>query len=139
MVDRSTGLSHPSDKAHAVDTFRALRKGRYTWDPDVIHAWALANGWGNRGPEDLTKYEAPRDWRPHAWVHASGDRYEPSSPRKMKSRLAGTGAAPMPDQGLDVRSGNTMSRSDRFVFSCATLAPLRPEVTAAFLEAHRST
>lgn len=55
-VNLSTGLSHPSDKAHAVETFKVLKKAGHDWDPDDVHAWALANGWHNRGADDLRKY-----------------------------------------------------------------------------------
>jgi hypothetical protein len=58
MVNLSSGLLHPSDKAHAVDTFRILKKHRIDWDPDGLHAWALANGWTNSGADDLRKYAA---------------------------------------------------------------------------------
>jgi hypothetical protein len=57
-VNLGTGLSHPSDKAHAVETFRILRKGGHRWDSDEVHAWALAHGWETRGAADLRKYAA---------------------------------------------------------------------------------
>lgn len=44
-VNLSTGLSHPSDKAAAVDTFRALKRAGIGWDPAEIEPWAIANGW----------------------------------------------------------------------------------------------
>jgi len=57
-VNLSTGLTHPSDKARAVETFRVLRRGGHRWVPEEIQAWALGHGWRNRGAEDLRKYAA---------------------------------------------------------------------------------
>lgn len=55
-VNLSTGLVHPSDKAHAVETFKILLKGGHRWSPDGLQAWALAHGWDSRGAADLRKY-----------------------------------------------------------------------------------
>jgi hypothetical protein len=55
-VNLSSGLGHPSDKARAIDTFRALRKAGHSWNPDVVRAWALAHNWRNAGADDLRKY-----------------------------------------------------------------------------------
>lgn len=44
-VNLSTGLSHPSDRAAAIETFRALKKARISWEPAEIEAWAIDNGW----------------------------------------------------------------------------------------------
>jgi hypothetical protein len=52
-VNLSSGLSHPMDKARAVDTFRLLRKAKYSWDSDEIRIWALGHGWDNRGANEL--------------------------------------------------------------------------------------
>ncbi len=57
-VNLTTGLSHPSDKDHAVETFKVLKRAGHDWNPDDVHAWALANGWTNRGADDLRKYAA---------------------------------------------------------------------------------
>ena len=38
--------------------FRVLKKGGHHWNPDEVHAWALTNGWDNRGAGDLRKYAA---------------------------------------------------------------------------------
>lgn len=57
-VNLGTGLTHPSDKDHAIETFRALRKAGHLWNPDKLHAWALATGWTNDGADDLRKYAA---------------------------------------------------------------------------------
>jgi len=46
LVNLSTGLSHPSDKAAAVHTFQILRGAGETYSPDEVRAWAAANGWG---------------------------------------------------------------------------------------------
>lgn len=50
-VNLSTGLSHPSDREHAINVFRVLRGGRHFWDPAEIEAWALGNGWDLHGAE----------------------------------------------------------------------------------------
>jgi hypothetical protein len=57
-VNLSTGLSHPSDKARAVETFKILRKGGHRWTPSEVRAWALVHGWDNRGADDLERYAA---------------------------------------------------------------------------------
>lgn len=55
-VNLGTGLTHPSDRARAIETFRLLRKAGHSWSPDEIHAWALANGWRNGGATELRDY-----------------------------------------------------------------------------------
>ena len=57
-VNLGSGLTHPSDKASAIDTFRVLRKAGYSWDPDVVRAWAMAHGWYSHGADDLRRYAA---------------------------------------------------------------------------------
>jgi hypothetical protein len=46
LVNLSTGLGHPSDKAAAVRAFQILRGGGESYSPAEIRAWAAANGWG---------------------------------------------------------------------------------------------
>jgi hypothetical protein len=55
-VNLGTGLTHPSDKAHAVRMFEILRAGGHRWDPPEVRAWALTHGWDNRGADDLERY-----------------------------------------------------------------------------------
>ena len=43
VINQSTGISHPSDKARAVNTFRALVSHRIAYDPDEIRAWLVGN------------------------------------------------------------------------------------------------
>jgi hypothetical protein len=79
MVNLSSGLGHPSDKTAAVDTFRALQRGGHTWDPDSVHAWALANGWRNSGATDLRRI---------AEGVAAGRRFRTGSPMLRADILA---------------------------------------------------
>ena len=44
-VNLSTGLTHPSDRSHAVAIFKLLVSGGEKYDPDEIRAWAVKNGW----------------------------------------------------------------------------------------------
>jgi hypothetical protein len=44
-VNLSTGLSHPSDRSHAVAVFKLLVSGGERYDPDEVRAWATSNGW----------------------------------------------------------------------------------------------
>ena len=52
-VNLSTGLSHPSDKADAVELFRILFKNREEFDPTSIKAWALQHGWSTSGANQI--------------------------------------------------------------------------------------
>jgi hypothetical protein len=54
-VNMSTGLSHPSDRSAAVWTFRILRRGGYSFDPDELRAFALREGWITNGADDLMR------------------------------------------------------------------------------------
>lgn len=53
LVNLSTGLGHPSDKAAAVRTFQILRSGGEQYSPTEVGAWAAANGWGLAGASEL--------------------------------------------------------------------------------------
>lgn len=65
LVNLQTGLSHPSDKAAAVDLFRRLYKNQELYDPDSIRAWALRNGWTPDGADQLRSVsQAILDRRP---------------------------------------------------------------------------
>lgn len=44
-VNLSSGLGHPSDKAAAVQLFKALRAGGEPFDANHVRAWAARNGW----------------------------------------------------------------------------------------------
>lgn len=55
-VNLSSGLSHPSDKARAVQTFRVLHAAGHTWTKTEIHAWSLAHGWNAHGATELAHY-----------------------------------------------------------------------------------
>jgi hypothetical protein len=57
-VNLSTGLLHPMDKAAAVEAFRILNRGRHTWEPAEIEAWAMAHGWSLEGATHLKNVAA---------------------------------------------------------------------------------
>ncbi|KAB0636147.1 hypothetical protein WT67_08260 [Burkholderia stagnalis] len=52
-INVATGLLHSADKKAATATFKALRSGGHTIDPDEIKRWAWRSGWGQRGVNDL--------------------------------------------------------------------------------------
>ncbi|HVV53262.1 MAG TPA: hypothetical protein VHO06_26625 [Polyangia bacterium] len=45
MVNVSTGVSHPSDRALAIEIFRLLRGAGRSIDPASVRAWLLAQEW----------------------------------------------------------------------------------------------
>ena len=53
FVNRSTGLSHPSDKKHAKDVFSKLAVSSLKWAPEEIEKWAVRNGWRPDDASDL--------------------------------------------------------------------------------------
>lgn len=53
MVNLSTGITHPSDKRAAIDTFESLRDSGYRWVGEWIETWARALGWRPSGAKDL--------------------------------------------------------------------------------------
>lgn len=53
FANLGTGLAHPSDRAHAIETFRLLESGNHGWDPAEIERWALANGWDIESAREL--------------------------------------------------------------------------------------
>lgn len=61
-VNMGNNLAGSLDHRDAVAVLRTLKKGGYRLPPDVIYAWATANGWQARGAERLrtlaTKFEA---------------------------------------------------------------------------------
>jgi hypothetical protein len=57
-VNLSTGLSHSSDKAAAVEAFRILASARRRWEPAEIEAWALGNGWSGDAASELGQVAA---------------------------------------------------------------------------------
>lgn len=52
-VNLSTGLSHPLDKAKAIDLLRALKDNREAFEPDAIRAWAVRNNWRPKAADEL--------------------------------------------------------------------------------------
>jgi hypothetical protein len=52
LVNIGTGLSHPSDRSSAVNTFRILKANGEPYDPDEVRAWAASHGWS---AEDATE------------------------------------------------------------------------------------
>jgi hypothetical protein len=64
-VNLSTGLSHPSDKAAAVQAFRLLRDASERFDASEVQAWAVRNGWRPRHARELAELsQAILDRRP---------------------------------------------------------------------------
>lgn len=54
-VNLSSGLTHPSDKRAAIDTFETLRHFDYRWDDETLLAWAVANGWRYEDAHELVQ------------------------------------------------------------------------------------
>jgi hypothetical protein len=52
-VNLSTGLSHPLDRAKAIDLFRGLKDNREPFEPDAIRAWAVRNNWRPKAADEL--------------------------------------------------------------------------------------
>jgi len=52
-VNLHTGLTHPSDKASAVQIFKELLKHGIRYDSDLIRIWAMQNGWTPEGADQL--------------------------------------------------------------------------------------
>jgi len=54
-VNRSTGISHPSDKKATIDTFRILYENNESYDTDEIKSWLILKAdWEPNFAEDLT-------------------------------------------------------------------------------------
>jgi hypothetical protein len=53
IVNLSTGITHPSDKASAVQLFRILRTGGVPFRPEEVKAIAVQAGWEPRHARDL--------------------------------------------------------------------------------------
>jgi hypothetical protein len=53
VVNLSTGITHPSDEASAVQLFRILRTGRVPSRPEEVKAIAVHAGWEPRHDRDL--------------------------------------------------------------------------------------
>jgi hypothetical protein len=60
LVNRTAGLSHPSDKEHARRTFANLQSDGYKWDPTEIEKWAARNGWRAGDAQELAQLSAGR-------------------------------------------------------------------------------
>jgi hypothetical protein len=52
-INMSSGLSHPSDFDHALSILKYFRSRGIAYDPALIEAWALANGWTYRHAAEL--------------------------------------------------------------------------------------
>lgn len=44
VINVSTGISHPSDKASAMDVFKKLRNGGEAYSPEEVRAWLVQKG-----------------------------------------------------------------------------------------------
>ena len=55
-VNVSTGLSHPLDKASAIDLFRRLKAKGEHFDPEEVRAWLVAEGnWKPKDADDVAE------------------------------------------------------------------------------------
>lgn len=45
LVNIGTGLSHPSDRGAAINTFRILKANGEEYSPSEVRAWAAGHGW----------------------------------------------------------------------------------------------
>jgi len=55
-VNRSTGISHPSDKKATIDTFKILQKHNEQYDPIEIKSWLILKAdWEPKFAEDVAK------------------------------------------------------------------------------------
>jgi hypothetical protein len=54
-VKLSTGLGHPSDKASAVQMFKALKKANEVYSPDEIRGLAVRSGWRSKDARELSE------------------------------------------------------------------------------------
>lgn len=53
LVNLSNNLAGSADRRDAVAVLRTLKDGGYRFVPDLMYAWAITNGWENRGAERL--------------------------------------------------------------------------------------
>lgn len=58
MVNLTTGLSYPMVRPKAIWAFKMLRDAGYTWEPDEIRSWGLADGWRPSGAKDPAEVAA---------------------------------------------------------------------------------
>lgn len=55
-VNRSTGISHPSDKKATIDTFKILKKYKEHYDPIEIKSWLILKAdWEPKFADDVAK------------------------------------------------------------------------------------
>jgi hypothetical protein len=57
-VNLSTGLGHPDDRSAAIQALQILKRNRHQFQPDEVHAWAMANGWSADHARQLGEYAA---------------------------------------------------------------------------------
>jgi hypothetical protein len=63
-INRSTGIIHSLDKAHAIDTFRALKVAQIEVDPDEVRAWLIQQGFTPRHADDIAAVaSSPESYR----------------------------------------------------------------------------
>lgn len=72
VINRSTGLTHQSDRARAVNVFRLLRDENVRYDARAIRAWAVQHGWAGGDADELAdvarKIQDRRALRAPAWT-----------------------------------------------------------------------
>jgi hypothetical protein len=52
-INLGTGLTHPSDKKHAVRVIASLQAAGHSFDPAEVRRWAQRNGWSSNAAIDL--------------------------------------------------------------------------------------
>lgn len=72
VINVSTGISHPSDKATAMRIFKTLIKGKEAYDPDEVRAWLVQKGMRPNHANDIrdiaadpSKFRARTDSSPN--------------------------------------------------------------------------
>jgi hypothetical protein len=53
LINVSTGVTNPRDRAQAIHVFRTLRKHGHNAPSDVAQLWAMSNGWSASDARDL--------------------------------------------------------------------------------------
>jgi hypothetical protein len=55
LVNLNTGITHSSDKARAVETFKKLKANGHHCQPAAVKNWAIGHGWRPEDGDDLAK------------------------------------------------------------------------------------
>ena len=56
IVNKSTGILHPSDRKTAIETFTKLRNNGTPFNPEEVRAWLIReSGWEPRHADDVSR------------------------------------------------------------------------------------